>query len=173
MTQTPINPGSSGGPLINDGGRLIGVNSFQAAGEALNFSVSVADVRRFLAAKEQPRSPATSAAASSQPCAPKVHYEGRSKDDKGFIRTMDMDCSGKVNGALFVPDDKAEPIEFRMDTNNDGKIDVRVFDEERQGRWKISLWDTDYDGKPDLIGYHPDGKLKPSRFEKYSPNARP
>jgi S1-C subfamily serine protease len=169
QTQTPINPGNSGGPLVTDSGRLIGVNSFKASGEALNFSVSVADVQRFLAARQAP-APATTTAASAQPCTPKVHFEGRTKDDKGFIRTIDLDCSGKVNGALFVPDDKSEPIEFWMDMNNDGKIDVKVFDEERLGKWKISLWDTNYDGKPDMIGHHPDGKLKPSRFEKYRGN---
>ena len=26
---------------------------------------------------------------------------------------------------------------------------------------------SDFDGKPDLVGHHPDGELKPTRFEKY------
>jgi S1-C subfamily serine protease len=41
QTQTPINPGNSGGPLLGDTGNLIGVNSFKASGEGLNFAVSV------------------------------------------------------------------------------------------------------------------------------------
>ena len=48
QTQTPINPGNSGGPLFSDSGTLIGVNSFKATGEGLNFAVSVDDVKRFL-----------------------------------------------------------------------------------------------------------------------------
>ena len=49
QTQTPINPGSSGGPLFGDSSSLIGVNSFKAGGEGLNFAVSVDEVRKFLA----------------------------------------------------------------------------------------------------------------------------
>jgi hypothetical protein len=33
------------------------------------------------------------------------------------------------------------------------------------------LWDTDFDGKPDMKGFHPDGKLEPSRCEKYQPKS--
>jgi hypothetical protein len=78
-----------------------------------------------------------------------------------------VDCSGKVNASLMVPDDKSQPIEFRIDKNGDGKPDVWILDEDRDGRWDISFWDTDFDGKPDLVGFHPDGELKPTRFEKY------
>jgi S1-C subfamily serine protease len=46
QTQTPINPGSSGGPLLGDSSSLIGVNSFKAGGEGLNFAVSVDEVRK-------------------------------------------------------------------------------------------------------------------------------
>src|SRR5690606_14286963 len=49
QTQTPINPGNSGGPLINDDLEIIGVNSFKADGEGLNFAVSADDVKAFLA----------------------------------------------------------------------------------------------------------------------------
>ena len=49
QTQTPINPGNSGGPLLGNSGGLIGVNSFKAAGENLNFAVSVDEVKRFIA----------------------------------------------------------------------------------------------------------------------------
>jgi S1-C subfamily serine protease len=46
QTQTPINPGNSGGPLLSDSSSLIGVNSFKAGGEGLNFAVSVDEVRK-------------------------------------------------------------------------------------------------------------------------------
>lgn len=174
QTQTPINPGNSGGPLISDGGKLIGVNFFKQPGEGLNFAVAISDVERFLKAAqdgayEPPSAVAAAATGPAKPCEPKVGYEGRSKDNSSLIRTLDMDCSGKVNAVLVVPDDKSQPVEFLLDTNKDGKTDAWIFDDDRDGKWDASYWDTDFDGKPDLVGHHPDGGLKPARVEKYQP----
>lgn len=170
QTQTPINPGNSGGPLISDGGRLIGVNSFKQEGEGLNFAVSVGEVEKFLKAAEGGAfEPKLASAAPEKTCNVKVMYEGRASSDDAFIRNMDLYCTGKVNATLYVPDDKSKPVVFRVDTNNDGKVDAWVFDEDRDGKWDYSLWDTDFDGKPDMKGFHPDGKLEPLRYEKYQP----
>jgi len=172
QTQTPINPGNSGGPLISDSGKLIGVNFFKQQGEALNFAVAISDVEKFLkAAQDGAYEPREVAAAAAKSWEPKVVYEGRSKDNTAFVRTLDMDCSGKATGALIVPDDKSKPIEFRVDTNKDGRTDAWIYDDDRDGKWDVSYWDTDFDGKPDLIGYHPDGAFKPARVEKYKPKS--
>ena len=48
QTQTPISTGNSGGPLINNDGYLIGVNSFKSKGENLNFAVTSLEVIDFL-----------------------------------------------------------------------------------------------------------------------------
>jgi hypothetical protein len=37
----------------------------------------------------------------------------------------------------------------------------------RDGKWDISFHDVDFDGIIDLVGYHPDGKITPSRYESY------
>jgi S1-C subfamily serine protease len=171
QTQTPLNPGNSGGPLIGDSGKMIGVNSFKAPGETLNFAVAINEVEKFLAAAQSGAYEPKVAAAAAKSCEPKVVFEGRSKDNTAFIRTMDMECSGKVDAALVVPDDKSKPIEFRLDTNKDGKTDAWILDDDRDGKWDISYWDTDFDGKPDLVGHHPDGELKPTRMEKYQPKS--
>lgn len=171
QTQTPINPGNSGGPLIGDNGKMIGVNSFKAPGEGLNFAVAVNEVEKFLAAARDGAYEPKVAAAEASSCAPKVVFEGRAKDNTAFIRTVDMDCSGKATAALIVPDDKSKPIEFRLDTNKDGKTDAWIVDDDRDGKWDVSYWDTDFDGKPDLIGHHPDGEPKPTRMEKYQPKS--
>ncbi len=163
----PITNGASGGPLIGEDGKLIGVNSFKLPGEALNFAVSVGEVEKFLAAAQGGAYEPKVASAASKPCKPKIMFEGRTKDGAASVRNLDMDCSGRVNASLYVPDDKSQPIEFRFDKNGDGKPDVWILDEDRDGRWDISFWDTDFDGKPDLVGHHPDGELKPTRFEKY------
>ena len=169
QTQTPINPGNSGGPLIGDSGHLIGVNSFKSEGDAINFAVSVGEVRKFLTAAEGGAFDLKPENVAAKACDGKVMYEGRAANKDAFIKNVDLDCAGRANATLYVPDDKSRSIEFRIDSNNDGKVDIVVFDTDRDGKWDYSLWDTDFDGKPDLIGYHPDGELKPSRFEKYLP----
>jgi S1-C subfamily serine protease len=89
QTQTPINPGNSGGPLLSDDGKLIGVNSFKATGEALNFAVSVSDVRTFLAAKNNV------IANRPEKCTSKVVFEGRNRKDDAFIRQASKQAFSK------------------------------------------------------------------------------
>jgi S1-C subfamily serine protease len=171
QTQTPINPGNSGGPLISDAGKLLGVNAFKQEGESLNFAVAVDEVEKFLKATQN--GAFEPAPAAAKPCKPKVDYEGRNKGNDAYIRRMDMDCTGEVNAVLVIPDDKSHAVEFRMDTNMDGKIDAWILDKDRDGKWDVSYWDTDFDGRPDLIGHHPNGGLKPASVEKYQPPAKP
>ena len=62
------------------------------------------------------------------------------------------------------PVDNAIDVSFRI---NDGKIDIVVDDTDRDGKWDISFHDVDFNGTIDLVGYHPDGKITPSRYETY------
>ena len=94
QTQTPISPGNSGGPLISDDGRMIGVNSFiSSTGENLNFAVSVDEVKLFLdrhtnrLAETSPPDPKT--------CSVEVIFEGRNERNDAFVRTFDRDCDGE------------------------------------------------------------------------------
>jgi len=48
QTQTPVNPGNSGGPLLDDKGKLIGINAFRGHGEGLNYAVAVDEIHTFL-----------------------------------------------------------------------------------------------------------------------------
>jgi S1-C subfamily serine protease len=177
QTQTPISPGNSGGPLLGDSGKILGVNSFAATeGENLNFAVSVRDLAAFLRGQPQlasatkpPSPPATSASApSTAKCQTVKLREGRNETNDGYLLAYDTNCDGKPDLLKFIPDDKSKPILALIDSNHDGKTDIVVEDRDRDGRWDISYIDVDYDGVPDLVGYHPDGKLKPSRFERYA-----
>src|SRR5262245_33740293 len=47
QTQTPINHGSSGGPLLDDNAAVIGISTFGGK-EGINFAISVSEIRRFL-----------------------------------------------------------------------------------------------------------------------------
>lgn len=52
QTTTPISPGNSGGPLINQRGELVGMNTMTLTiGQNLNFAISALDVAEALSAK--------------------------------------------------------------------------------------------------------------------------
>jgi S1-C subfamily serine protease len=168
QTQTPINPGNSGGPLLSDLGNLIGVNSFKAGGEGLNFAVAVDEVRKFLgrAGNRSAQSPKTPK--SDTGCKPKELSQFRSEQNDATVVSFDMFCTGKDTGELVTPDDKSQAIFLRVDRNGDGRVDLIIFDLKRSGRWDLSFWDENFTGRWTLVGYHDDGSLKPTRFESYA-----
>jgi len=166
QTQTPINPGNSGGPLIAESGKLLGVNSFKAAQtEGVNFAVSVGDVIEFL--KPSNRQAETN---NSSSCKPVRLYDGRNKENNGRVVLIDTNCDHVADIALITPDDVSQPIQALIETKYDGKIDMIVDDFNRDGLWDISFYDTQHNGTIDLVGFHPDGKMKASRYEKYNPS---
>ncbi|WP_315830970.1 serine protease [Bradyrhizobium prioriisuperbiae] len=168
QTQTPISPGNSGGPLLTDDGKLLGVNSFQKTqGENLNFAVSILDVQKFLSLPDSPPPQA-----SKKPCEMVKLYEGREQKNTAQLVQYDTTCRGKADFSLVKPDDTSQPIYILIDDNGDGRPDIRIEDRDRDGRWDISYHDVDFDGVVDLVGFHPDGKITPTRFVKYSVMAK-
>lgn len=167
QTQTPINPGNSGGPLLSDTGKMIGVNSFKTGdSEGLSFAVSIDDVKNFLSRKDDRY---TSVPEQPKPviCEWKTVYEGKSEDKAADLISFDTQCSGKADLEIVKPIDTLKPFYLRADRNLDGKIDLLMFSYSRNEKWSLSYWDNDFDGKWDAVGFHPDGKLKASRFEDY------
>jgi len=167
QTQTPVNPGNSGGPLISDSGTLLGVNTFKAEGEGLNFAVSVDDVKKFLARTGSRDAEARAAPPAKPACVPKKVTTWRNKDNNAALVGIDMLCSGTMDAVLVTPDDQSQAVQLKVDRNHDGKADVLFFDFKRRDKWDMSWWDENFDGHWTLVGYHDDGSLKPSRFESY------
>lgn len=168
QTQTPINPGNSGGPLISSSGRLLGVNSFKSEGEALNFAVSINEVRRFLnmksdrlAARNKPRNPEPTIVCSDEPT-----ESFRGKDGASTVSLYDLDCDGVVDVSYTEPDDPNKPVYVSMDTSENGQIDTLLIDVDRDGDVDYSLIDVSGNGEPDLRGHYRDGADEPYWLEK-------
>jgi hypothetical protein len=141
------------------------VNSFKAEGEGLNFAVSVEEISTFV------KSPSPSAlpgqkAFQERFCEPARLFEGRNQAGDGDLVQIDSNCDGKADVSILVLDDKSEPIRAFIDSNFDDTIDIEVHDTNRDAKWDISFHDVDFDGSIDVVGYHPDGKLSPSRYER-------
>ena len=93
--------------------------------------------------------------------------EGEDKDDDGKFKYVlyDAFCTGKANAMLKIPLDQTKSVKFLFDTNADGKFDIVILDFDRDLKWDVSYHDTNFDGKPDIIGKHPEGNLVPTSFE--------
>lgn len=164
QTQTPINPGNSGGPLLDDALEVVGINSFTGEGEGLNFAVSAADVRAFLArAGDREADPVLKAKLA---CEPKSLSETKLRKPRGMEYLVDSDCDGKGDYLMDVPDKQSEAILYMMDENGDGKIDAVIADDDRDDNFDIGLYDTDGNGKFDMRGDFRNGETEPYRMEK-------
>ena len=168
QTQTPINPGNSGGPLISSNGRLVGVNSFKAEGEALNFAVSIDEVRRFLnmksdriAARRNPQEPEPTVDCSDDPT-----ETFRGEDGASTVSLYDLDCDGVVDASYTEPDDPNKPAYVSLDASEDGQIDTLLIDADRDGNVDFSLIDVSGNGEPDLKGHYRNGENEPYWMEK-------
>lgn len=174
QTQTPINPGNSGGPLLNKGGELVGVNAFKDDGEGLNFAVGVTAVQDFLKRKgnrggEQAVATIAGGAntAGNAKCKAQIVFNGRDDKNTKDIVAYDTDCNGVADLVFQRPDEKSAPVTVYVDEDENDKPEGVILSYKRDGFFNISYWDSDDDGKVDTVGYHPDGKLKPSSYGPY------
>jgi S1-C subfamily serine protease len=168
QTQTPINHGNSGGPLLGDTGTLIGVNTIMKNdAQNLNFAVSTDDVKKFLARTGNRLARTDSEFSIQTKCKPNEISRSRNDANNAILIVYDIDCSGKANADYVIPDKKTDPILLMRDRNGDGLPDVIYFDFSRQGKWDLSYWDETFEGRWTLVGYHADGSLNPTSFESF------
>tara|TARA_B100002051_G_C16716277_1_gene629654 strand:- start:64 stop:1161 length:1098 start_codon:yes stop_codon:yes gene_type:complete len=156
QTQTPTNPGNSGGPLLNSRGHLVGVNSFGSPGyEGLNFAVRIDEVESFLVDARNGRYPkgvdteAEYKVLSRQECS-ELGFPG------SRIEAIDTNFSGQYD-EYWIYEDSDDNVDFIFwDWNDDGTPNM-VWN----GELNLFFIDDTYDGYPDRVGRDTDADEDP------------
>jgi|TARA_Y100000294_G_scaffold159786_1_gene162963 S1-C subfamily serine protease len=155
--QTPISSGNSGGALLDDRGRLIGINtSKQPGGENLNFAVAVDHGLELLKNKSKYQSKKPNKKKKS------ICFKTQDYNKNGVIDTcyIDKNNNGVIDGAFVDEDENGKAEAFLIDKDEDGKWEVVARDKDGNGKYEIAGIDEDGDGKTDVIAfdYNEDGK---------------
>jgi S1-C subfamily serine protease len=172
QTQTPINGGNSGGPLLSDDGKIIGVNSYKEQGDGLNFAVAAPSIRSFLAAKgnvvalNDQKNEDQSDKPAVNKCKPSVVFEGRNQKNDANIKQVSLNCDKWADITFVAPDDQKRPFMAFIDTQKKQKPEAIVYDDSRSWKWEVSYWDPKLDGTFPLIGFHKNGDLIPTSYIK-------
>jgi len=163
QTQTPISPGSSGGPLFDDSGKLIGINSFRRSGEGLNYAVAVDGIKELLRRRTS-RKAQPSKFAGKPRCPESYDTTG-----KGWPKILGCYIISRTAppDLWFVYHGPNETATYAVPYSKDkGQINTVIISEGQQ--WK-SLWyymDTDCDGIVDLIGHQYAGEKEIQRYRR-------
>jgi V8-like Glu-specific endopeptidase len=125
QSQIPLYEGNSGGPLISENGKLIGVNATRRNGEEFTFAIALNDIRGFIgtATGQPPSSSALAKAPVSKACQPVRVAERRNTGNTATLSFFDSKCSGKADTVRFVFAD-VRPEFVAKTSDLTGKIDV-------------------------------------------------
>ena len=77
---------------------------------------------------------------------------------------MDLNCNGRADAMMLVPDDRKKANLLSNAANENGITDSVYFDFERDGKFDEVTFDTNEDGNADLIGRDLDERLVPRRL---------
>ena len=167
QTQTPISPGNSGGPLFNEAGKLVGINTSKAGGENLNFAVAVDELIELL--KKNPNlSKINPASARMKKDYPNAQTGDHNKN--GVIDTwyVDTNNNGRIDTA-YLDDDEDGFIEGILLDDNENEIwETLITDEDLDGKPDHAYLDENEDGTPDVTAYDYDQDGKWDKYEKIS-----
>ena len=142
QTQTPINPGSSGGPLLNNNAEIVGINTFYIKGDGLNFAVSVDVIKEFLERRNSRFAGRPSTTSQIAPVSKEPSYYRYDTNGDGIDDIVEGDTDG--NGIVDM---------YIVDLNQDGRIDHVKLDQDENGRIETVVYDTNKDGKFDTWAY--------------------
>jgi len=169
--EVPTNPGNSGGPLLDEKGLMVGVNSFTRGdnSELINFSVAIEEVEAFLREeikedkpeyikkKKKPTYITKKCKEKSKYLQKKCKKEQSSKSGTGIKKTYPNAIIGDANNngiddTWYVDENKNGKIDTAfVDDDEDGIIEAIMLDENENRVWEIIIVDKDLNGYPDLL----------------------
>jgi S1-C subfamily serine protease len=125
QSQIPLYEGNSGGPLISENGKLIGVNATRRDGEEFTFAIALGDIRRFIgtSTEQSLTQNALAKALVSKACRPMRVAERRNSENTATLSFFDSKCTGKADTVRFVFDD-GRPTFIAKASDLSGKIDM-------------------------------------------------
>ena len=169
--EVPSNPGNSGGPLFNDRGELVGVNSFgKHSAELTNFSVAVEEVESFLKEKQKVIKKKKNKYIQKKKKPTWIKKKSKKKQSNDITKDMKKDYPNSIaddhnkNGiedTWYVDDNRNGKIDTAfIDDDEDGIIEAILIDNDENGKWDYLFVDEDLDGNPDLAFFdkNQDGK---------------
>lgn len=149
QTQTALNPGNSGGPLLNDQAEIIGINSFRGEGEGLNYAVAVDVVKAFLQRAE-------SRAAAPVPSPRTAAY--RTEPYGTNIVGMYINAQVPPPDVWFVYQNSGKQLVYSAKgSRTPMQIDTIIQGADPQWQSLVYYFDADCDGEIDLIGFDSNG----------------
>ena len=167
--EVPTNPGNSGGPLLDEKGLMVGVNSFVRTNtQLINFSVAIEEVKAFLKEEIKEDKPEyikkkKKPTYITKKCKEKNKYlqkkcvKKQSKAGYGIKKTYPGAIAGDANNngiedTWYVDENKNGKIDLAfIDDNEDGIIEAIMLDENENRIWEIITVDEDLNGYPDIL----------------------
>ena len=154
----PILGGSSGGPLLNERGQIIGVNTIGDSSANFNFAVGVNHIRNLL--EKVPHSikfniDKIKTVNEKELSKQFTNITPGDHNDNSIIDQWSVDTNdNNINDTLYVDDDEDGRIErIYIDSNENDKWDLIVFDDDLDGKPNRQVIDNDEDGEYDTIAY--------------------
>ena len=171
QSQTPIMGGNSGGPLLNDAGQIIGVNSYGGEFDGATYAVSVKDLKLFLNEKftipKMPVKTAETKEASDYMNANVIRVARHDYDDDGELDTyffLDRDNTGIWEIVVIEFGNSNEMIVIK-DWDENGNWNEKIINTNNIPKLDFYIFDHDGDGEADYFGYDDNDDGEIDRYE--------